>query len=137
MIFELFDDVIGFVYFILSFVAIDLAALPFIAAESLFDTLGIVGDDAIGYFEDGAGGAVVFFEFDQSATCIVFLKTENNPEVSFAPRVDRLVDIADHHERALVPESICVFDPAAFDGFATDDMLLAVDLGDDRDQVVL
>ncbi|OPZ84093.1 MAG: hypothetical protein BWY75_02822 [bacterium ADurb.Bin425] len=49
---QFFGNIKSFVYFVLGFIAVDFAALAAVAAQYFVDALGVIGDDAVGCFQD-------------------------------------------------------------------------------------
>ena len=88
----------------------DRLALAAGGAQHLIDPLGIVGDQGIGGFENGGGGAIVLLQLHHRARGLigrpvaeVVLEAHQDREVGRPEAVDALVGVAHHEHRAAVP----------------------------------
>ena len=66
----------------------------------LGDTPLVVGDDAVGRIDDGAGRAVVALEADYLAVGVVFAEIEDVLDLGSAEGIDRLRVVSDHADIA-------------------------------------
>ena len=73
----------------------DLLAVAGVGPQGLAEAAGIVGDEAVGRGEDVAGRAVILFEPDDRRAGEVLLEAQDVGDLGAAPRIDRLVVVAD------------------------------------------
>ena len=78
----------------------DLLAVAGVGPQRLAEAAGIVGDEAVGGGEDVRGRAVILLEPDDLRAGEVLLEPEDVGDLGAAPRIDRLVVVADAAEVA-------------------------------------
>jgi hypothetical protein len=74
---------------------LDLVALAGVGPQRLAEPAGVVGDEAGGGGEDVRGRAVILLEPDDLRAGEVLLEAEDVGDLGAAPRIDRLVVVAD------------------------------------------
>ena len=94
-------DHLRLVFFVARDEPVEGAARSKLAPEFFLAARPVVGDDRVGRGQDGLGGPVILFEFDDFCLRIVRLETENIADVGPAPPVDGLVVIAHHADVAM------------------------------------
>ena len=99
---DLAGDPLGLLVLVVRLEALDLHAAGVLGPELLVLARGVARDDRVGGVEDQLGRAVVAFELDDGRVRPVALEVEDVAQVRAAPRVDRLVVVADDRQVAVL-----------------------------------
>ena len=94
--FDLSGDPLGFLLLVVRLETLDRPATGLLGPQLLVLARRVPADDSVGGIEDQLGRAVVLLELDHGGTRLVALEVEDVAQVGAAPRVDRLVVVADH-----------------------------------------
>ncbi len=97
---EAADHEAGLVHLVEGGVQRDRLALGALGPQLLAQALRVVGDDAVGGFEDVGGGAVVLLEANGLGALIVGQEALDVLDLGAAPAIDGLVVVADDHHLA-------------------------------------
>ena len=100
--FDLAGDPLGLFVLVVRLEALDLQAAGVLGPELLVLARGVARDDRVGGVEDQLRRAVVALELDDGRVRPVALEVEDVAQVRAAPRVDRLVVVADDREVAVL-----------------------------------
>ena len=103
---DLADDELRLVVLVVALVDDDGDSPAQLGEEVLLQALAIGCDDSLGGFEYRFRGAVVLFEGDELGVGEVLLEAEDVADVGVAPRVDRLVGVADDAEVAVLARQL-------------------------------
>ena len=99
---DLARDEVGLLRLVVRLVHDDRLAGALVGPERLLLALLVAGDDGVRGVEDGLRRAVVLFEQDDARFGKVALEVEDVADVGGAPRVDRLVGVADDADVAVL-----------------------------------
>ena len=99
---DLAGDPLGLLFLVVGLEALDLQAARVLRPELLVLARAVARDDGVGGIEDQLGRAVVLLELDDRRLRPVALEVEDVAQVRAAPRVDRLVVVADDREVAVL-----------------------------------
>ena len=94
-IFDLLDDVTRFVALRRGGIDCDRLALVALGEELLGGPRTVVGDESVGRVENPPRAAIVFLELEDARAREVFFEAQDHAVVAAAPRIDRLVVVAD------------------------------------------
>ena len=92
---DLAGDPLGLLLLVVGLEALDLEPARDLGPQLLVLARGVARDDRVGRVEDELGRAVVALELDDRRLGPVALEVEDVAQVGAAPRVDRLVVVAD------------------------------------------
>ena len=95
---HLAGDPFGLLLLVVGLEALDRPAAGVLGPQLLVLARRIPADDGMGSVEDELRRAVVLLELDDRRVRFVALEVEDVPKVGAAPRVDRLVVVADHRQ---------------------------------------
>ena len=97
---DLAGDPLGLLLLVVGLEALDLQAARVLGPELLVLARAVARDDRVRGVEDQLRRAVVLLELDDGRVRVVALEVEDVAQVGAAPRVDRLVVVADDREVA-------------------------------------
>ena len=92
---DLAGDPLGLLFLVVGLEALDRPATGLLGPQLLVGCGPCSADDGVGRVEDQLRGAVVLLELDDRGVRLVALEVEDVAQVGAAPRVDRLVVVAD------------------------------------------
>ena len=98
---DLAGDPLGLFLLVVGLEALDADAAGVVGPQLLVLARGVARDDRVGGVEDQLGRAVVLLELDDGGVGPVAFEVEDVAQVRAAPRVDRLVVVADHAQVAM------------------------------------
>ncbi len=98
---DLAGDPLGLLLLVVGLEALDLRPAAVVGPQLLVLARAVARDHPVGGVEDQLGRAVVLLELDDGGVGPVALEVEDVAQVGAAPRVDRLVVVADHAQVAV------------------------------------
>ena len=99
--FNFLDDAVGFIFHGTGFEAMHGFAAVCRGPECFFVSVEVVRDERGGASENGLCGAIILFEFIDSARSEHFFEPEDSRVISAAPPIDGLVVVPDGREVSL------------------------------------